>query len=558
MRSGIPLTLALSVVGCNDSIDALYAAGKDVPPYVEATTGTSGDESSGGVPTTTSITGDGPDLTSSDLTSSGSTSGDDIGTDTTGSAPLPPPSIVTMDLPLKVSVAGPMQVYVYAENAATAELTLDDAHTFPLTNEGDIDGDGVDLFSGVVPIYGPPDNGPHTLTATARRDGLEDSLSRPFEVGTPPAGALGWEKYGGAASKTTRLATTPDGYVYEGGSFEINGLARPAIRFRDPVTGVNVWKEGARVLDAREGSIADVAVAPDGRVWVAMNVREGNTWIARIAAFTADMEPTEAELEKPGATVTAIDSDSAGGCLAVGFMVTPFGDADVLVWRMTAEGMPILSGYPWDNVPDGQLAHSFTDLAYDVVVDRLTDEAWIVGGSQGDHDINEPGLEFRGIALHVDIDTFDILSPVIVAPPVGNIKHSLFYGAWIEPESLLVTGYQCDMLCAQQSILATRYSFAGVPTWGYSSNPPAQAIGQSIASNTHGIILIAATIKDGMTWRGYLLGRTNVTEAFVPVAFPGKDPSNATSVVVGPYDWPFVAGNATFNGALQGYVMHTH
>lgn len=408
-----------------------------------------------------------------------------------------------------------------------------------------------------MPITGS-DDGPHTLTATARRDDLEDSEERHFQVDTPAAGSLAWEKYGGVGTKTTRLAATPDGHVYEGGSFEINGLARPAIRLRDPFTGADVWKEGARVLDAREGSIAGVAVAPDGRVWVAMNVRDGNTWIARIVAFTADTEPTDAQLEKPGTTVTSIASDSAGGCFAVGFMVTPFGDSDVLIWRMTTTGQPIFSGQPWDSLPGGFLPHWFNDLAFDVVVDRLTDEAWIVGGSVGRYNINEQTVEARGLILHVDIDTFDLLSPVFIAPPAGNIRQSLFYGAWIEPESILVAGYQCDMMCLTQSVLATRYSFAGVPTWGYSSAPAKVAIGNSIASNTHGTVLIASSIKDGMTMHGYLLGRDGATEAFAPVAFPGKDTSNATSVVVGPYDWPFVGGNVTVDGALQGYVMHTH
>jgi hypothetical protein len=45
---------------------------------------------------------------------------------------------------------------------------------------------------------------------------------------------------------------------------------------------------------------------------------------------------------------------------------------------------------------------------------------------------------------------------------------------------------------------------------------------------------------------------------FAPVVFPGKGTSSATSVVVGPYDWPFVGGVVTVNNATQGYVMRMH
>ncbi|MCY1070599.1 hypothetical protein OV090_38010 [Nannocystis sp. RBIL2] len=561
MRSWLAPALAVTLAplaGCNEA-DALYAAGKAVPPWESTSTGTTGTGDAGEQTSEATGTsgGEGTSDASSEgpaATSFGPTS---IGTDSMGDAPVEPPSIEGLIVPVKVTTAGPMQVSLHAKHALSAEVTLDGKATFFLENEGDADQDGTDLFSGVIPIYGSADNGPHSLVATVRRGGLKDELGRKFDVATPPAGALAWEKFGGAGTQDARLAVTSEGFVYEGGALTINGVAHPAIRLRDPITGNDVWPEGTRVIDAREGSIADIAVTQDGEVWVAMNVKDGNVWTARMALFTAEMAPKDAQLEKPGATIQAIDTTSAGGCFGAGFFTTIYGDADMLVWHVTAEGMPILSGYPWDYVP-GDGLEKFSDLAFDVVVDRLTDEAWIVGGSRGKHNLNEPASEIRAVILHVDIDTFEHLSPVLVRPPNGDIKQSTFHGAWLEPEGLLVTGYQCDMMCLGQSVIATRYNFASIPQWGFETLPNGISAGNAIASTTHGTVLIAATMKEGGTTHGFLFGREGTEQAFAPVVFPGAGSSSATSVVVGPYDWPFGGGNVTMGGVPQGYVLRLH
>ncbi|WAS96482.1 hypothetical protein [Nannocystis punicea] len=562
MRPWLAPTLALTLAplaGCNE-VDALYAAGKAVPPgEPTATTGTTGTGGPGEQTSDTTgassgegtggATSEGPDATSFGPTS--------IGTDSMGDAPVEPPSIEVLIVPFKVTTAGPMPVSVYAKHALTAKVVLDDKETFYLENEGDADLDGVDLFSGAIPIYGSPDNGLHSLVATVQRGELTDELGRKFEVSTPPAGALAWEKFGGAGTKDSRLAVTSDGSVVEGGALTINGVAHPAIRLRDPITGNDLWPEGTRVLDAREGSIADIALTQNGDVWVAMNVKDGNVWTARLALFTPDMAPTGAQLEKPGATIQAIDTTDAGGCFGAGFFTTLYGDTDMLVWHVAADGTPILSGLPWDYTPD-EKPHQFTDLAFDVVVSKLTDEAWIVGGARGKHNLNEPASETRAVIVHVDIDTFEHLSPVFIRPPKGNIQQSLFLGAWIETEGLLVTGYQCDMMCLGQSVIAERYSLAGVPQWGFETPPNGASAGNAIASTTHGTIVIAAMMKEGDTTHGFLLGRAGAEQAFAPVAFPGSGTSSATSFVVGPYDWLFGGGNVTMGGVPQGYVLRLH
>lgn len=459
-------------------------------------------------------------------------------------------------MPAKISAAGPVEIVVHAD-AATVRGVLDDGDTvLQFEDEGDEDGDGVHVFSAVLPIYGSVDNGTHTLEAIAERGDLADSMTRPFEVTAPTAGLLAWGRHGGQGSRTHRLALDAEGIVFEGGALEIGGTGRPAVRKRDPINGADLWPAGWITVDNREGSVADLEVTPDGRLWVAMNVHAGNTWSARIALLEPDMQPTGIELETPGTTVTAIADDGDGGYFGAGYATTFHGDADVLLFRSTGDGKTVVSGHPWDYVPPYKASHTFVDLAFDVVVDEQAGEVWIVGASRGQHE--DPAKETRGMLVRVDLDTLDVLDPVIIAPKVGAMTQSMFYGGALDPAGLLVVGHECTKDCSSQRATAYRYGAGGVGTVIYSGNATSVAFGSSIARNAHGAVLIAVNVKVGPTMRGTLLGLHDGVEWFAPLEFPGKGPSEASSVAVGPYDWAFAAGRATLNGALQAYVMRPH
>jgi hypothetical protein len=149
------------------------------------------------------------------------------------------------------------------------------------------------------------------------------------------------------------------------------------------------------VLDDHEGWAVDVAEAPDGRLWVAMNVRLApNVWRPRIVLLDPTGQFTGVEVPaEAGQTVTGLDNDGTGGCVAVGFAGTGQGDTDVVVWRMNGDHVPVLSGKSWDYQAADDLPHEFTDIATDVVVQDGV--AWIVGLSYG-HD-DEKDLRSRGI-----------------------------------------------------------------------------------------------------------------------------------------------------------------
>jgi len=301
-------------------------------------------------------------------------------------------------------------------------------------------------------------------------------------------------------------------------------------------------------------------VAPDGRLWVAMNVREAaNKWRPRIVLLDAagkflNVEvPTEA-----GQTVTGIDHDGTGGCVAVGFVGTGLGDTDVAFWRMNGEHVPVLSGKTWDYQPAGQKAHWFTDLATDVVVKDGV--AWIVGMSVGQHD-EIMGTRSRGLILRVDIDTAGALGPAIIAPDSAAWTQSKFFGAAVHPDGILVTGNGCNEACDTQRVETALYTAAGVRTWFLPEEPAAAvAYGSAVALNSHGGVVIAATMREGAALRGFLLGRV-VHADLEPFSVPfpaSKEDSEATGVTIDSFDRVFGAGYRTFDGVTEARVLLIH
>ena len=289
-----------------------------------------------------------------------------------------------------------------------------------------------------------------------------------------------------------------------------------------------------------------------------MNVREAaNVWRPRIILldttgdFTGIEIPTEA-----GQTVSAIDNDETGGCVAVGFGASGQGDMDVLIWRMNGDHVPILSGKAWDYQP-GVWPHKFTDLATDVVV--RDGVAWIVGLSSGNHDeLKDP--HDRGFIMRMDIDTAGVLGPVIIAPKAGAFTQSKFFGAAAHPDGVLVTGNGCNDTCDTQRVETALYTATGTRTWFKPEKTSATAYGVAVALNKHGGVVVAATMRDGTAQRGFLLGRVVYTQAEpFNAPFPAsKENSEASAIAIDAFDRVFGGGYRTNGGIIEARAVLAH
>lgn len=566
LRPTIALAIAVALPGCADNFAADLKAVEDAPylstggatddapttdPDVGTTAGTTAASTTGDDGETT----DGAMVTSGagDSTMTGTDAGEDTYSSSSGGA-LPPPTILEVDMPGKVALAGPVSFTTTTANATSARAKLDGVDI------GALQDDGGGVFSGAVAIYGAVDNGAHVLEVIAVREELADHRSVPFEVNAPATGTVALAVAGPAGSRTRRIALTAERDVIEAGTLVIAGVQRPMIRKLSGVTGAELWAKGTIVLDDREGWAVDVAVAPDGHLWVAMNVRTApNVWRPRIVELDAAGHPTGVEVPaEAGQTVTGIDNDGTGGCVAVGFASSGQTDTDVIVWRMNGEHVAVLGGKPWDFLPNVKSEpHKFTDIATDVVV--RDGVAWIVGMSVGLHDNFKTAS--RGFVLRMDIDTAGVLGPVIIAPPSDFWTQSKFFGAAAHPDGVLVTGNACNGTCDSERIETALYTAAGGRPWFRPELASVSARGNAVALNAHGGVVVAVTMREGAALRGYLLGRTVYDDQAAPFSVPfpaSKEDSEASAVAIDEFNRIAGGGYRTLGGVTESRTILAH
>ncbi|MBA3548626.1 MAG: hypothetical protein H0T76_19245 [Nannocystis sp.] len=559
------LALLTLLAGCTSPAYDLYlehaddaGSTSDSSGNTAATTGDATPTSTGGIGSEgADATGDTPDATdtapmSDSATDSATDSGD--ATDTEDSPPVGEPDkpvIVSIELPANVYTAGPVPLAVQAEHTGSVSVTVDGA------DAGELIAAGGGLFTGALPIRGAIDNGAHAVEVTAKQGPYEVSQGADFSVATPAPGTVAWSFPGPDGSRTNRVAVTPEDDLIEVGQTLIGGVPRPTIRKRSGTTGAELWPEKTITLDTREGAAVDVAVLPDGRMWVAMNVRPpGKDQRARIVLLDADGHATGVELEATaGQIVRALAVDAEGGCFAVG-LAGVMGDWDIAYWRIDAAGVPTL-GDTFDYKPEEFEPHSFVDLASDVVIDG--DVAWVVGMSKGEHD-NDLTKPLRGILVPMNVHTGP-LGLASVAPADNGWPQSAFFGAALHPEGVVTTGYRCDKTCSNYEILTSRYGVDGKRVWFENDAPTAGlAYGSDVVLDSQGRALVAGAVMQNGKLRGYVFGRK--LDVLGPPVFdhwyPGVGPSEALGIVRDRYDRILPAGYITVSGETQARVTRIH
>ena len=551
--------LAVALAACNspqyeiwvDGQAKFASTGEVVSTGADATSGGPGNESGEGDETTG---GESASVANTDVTTATDT-GDAADTgDTTDTDDSPPvidpdrPVIVSIDLPDEVYAAGPVSLSVQTKSTGAARVMLDGADAGTLNAAGD------GLFKGELPVLGAIDNGPHSIEVIATAGPYEARKPDAFEVKAPKPGTEAWSHAGPAGSRTNRVAVTPERDLIEGGQTELGGVPQPTIRKRSGVDGDELWTV---VLDTREGAVVDVAVLPDGRMWVAMNVREPmKDSQPRIALLDADGQPTDVDvLGTLGRVVRGIAADATGGCFAVG-VAGVMGDWDFAYWRIDAAGVPTLSDV-YDYQPMFE-PHKFRDLASDVVIDG--DVAWVVGLSQGQHEDDNP-IYTRGVLVPMDLHTAERVGPVIVAPKDDGWWHSAFFGGALHPDGVLVAGYGCNETCDLYRIETSLYTAAGDRTWHEKEDSnDGLAYGSDVVFDSQGRALVAGAVTQNGKLRGYVFGRAvkNNWVTGIDHWYPGIGPSEALGIVRDSFDRILPVGYLTVNGETQARITRIH
>ena len=570
MRRRLPLAAAVLPAGCHSAEYELYleqqekfasnssdSSGDAEPTTAGDTAASTGAIGSDSVADSTTDTADTTDATDTAPQSGTATDTGDA-SDTADSPPVgepDKPEIVSIDLPANVYAAGPVELAVQAEHTGSVYVTLDGA------DAGELIAAGEGLFTGSLAIHGAIDNGSHAVEVIATQGKYEDRKPAMFNVSTPEPGTPAWSKAGPVASRTNRVAVTPDGDLIEVGQTVIGGVPRPTLRKRSAATGAELWPEKTITLDTREGAAVDVAVLPDGRMWVAMNVREPmKDSRPRIALLDADGQAVGIEaLGTSGQVIRAFAVDQEGACFAVGLAVV-MGDWDFAYWRIDTTGEQTLD-HTYDYRPFGKAPHSFVDLASDVVIDG--DVAWIVGMSTGQHDAEQkdPAFYLRGVLVPMDLHTGKLAGSAIVAVTNPGWGQSALFGAGLHPEGVLVTGYGCDKTCSTYRIETSLYSVDGTRTWfEHEADNNGLAYGSDVVFDGQGRALVSAAVTQNGKLRGYVFGRKVGPPGAVLFDhwYPGAGPSEALGIARDVFDRIFPVGYVTVNGQTEARVTRIH
>jgi hypothetical protein len=426
-------------------------------------------------------------------------------------------------------------------------------------NVGELAGAGKDVFVGELAMKGAIDNGTRHVEVIATLDNHEDSDEATFEVHAPDAGNVAWSMPGPLGSRTNRIALTPEGDVIEAGLRIGAGVPRPSLHKRSGFDGSDLWPNKV-LLSELEGHVADVAIAPDGGIWVAMNVKEASQkWRPHIVLLNPD--GTATGVDRPGElghTLRGIAADAKGGSFAAGFAVVDGGDLDIVFQGVSETHQGTVTN-TWDYQPMDALPHSFGDAAMDVVIDG--DVAWVAGLSVGKHAGNgDIDTYTRGLIVRLDIHTGETLGPVIIAPLSGAWKHSMFYGLAPHPEGVVVAGAGCQDTCGGiQRIETSRYTSLGERIWYQPEAPAEGAYGSDVVVDTQGRAIVVGASKQSGVLRGQVLAHTLDKVELEPLWahwFPvSKEYSEALGAARDQYDRIFIGGYVTAGGSPQARLV---
>jgi hypothetical protein len=561
LRAVLP-ALALFFTGCAPDLEGIIQEIQDAPLLStgpssgpDTATPTSTDDSGGvwssshgggGTTTAGSTEDDSPDT--GGVGSTGQSGASSSASDGAGDEVLLP-EVVAIELPAVVHAAGPVPITVQT-NAASVRVKLDGVDVGELVDAGG------ELFVGELAVKGAISNGTRQVEVLATLGEHEASKGASFEVKVPEAGKPAWAKPGPLGSRTNRIALTPGGDVIEAGLRIGASIPRPSIHKRSGLNGTDLW--GKKVLLSElEGHVADLAIAPDGGIWVAMNVKEvDQKWRPHILLLAPDGSPTG--VDEPGAlgsTLRAIAADEEGGCFGVGFAVVEGGDLDVVYQGVNAAHQGTVTD-PWDYQPPKAPAHSFADAAMDVVIDG--DVAWVAGLSVGPHD--GKAIRTRGMIVPIDIHTGTVVGPVIIAPASELWKESMFFGLALDLDGVVVTGAGCQDGCGGvQRIETSRYTLAGVRTWHQPEAPAEGAYGSDVVVDSQGRAIVAGASQQGGVLRGQAFARTIGKVELWPLWahwFPfSKESSEALGAARDEYDRIFIGGYITAGGSPQTWIV---
>ena len=371
-------------------------------------------------------------------TSTGASDGSSDSSSSSGPAELEPPKIVGVTLmPNTLMSAGLVTVAVAVKDASAVTMVVDKGDPVALTL---VEDDGV-LFTGEIIVYGESWNGEHDVVAVATRD---DEASEPwpekFSVAAPAAGSEAWlEKSPLVPSYGNAVDVDDQGDVLELFTSPTPNGQECYVRRRN-FKGESVWIGNARWIAQGEDCVGeDVKFAPDGTIWVLVNVYENGfgrwqLWHLDDDGMPLGQTPQVGSLTHMG---HGLDVNADGDVLLCGTRPAAQDDDAWVRFQPVGDGSWTV---PWDYVePIEQKEHKFSERTEDCafVEDRIV----VVGAVWGEHQKGSGTFQNRGFALELSLAAANLAEVVNPPAPAWHSGHHA-----VAPDGqggYVAVGYNC-------------------------------------------------------------------------------------------------------------------
>ncbi len=444
--------------------------------------------------------------------------------------------------------AGPVTVTVQAEGAAEVWMNVDDSEAIALEVVG---GDGTQ-FVGEIAVLGESWNGVHTVSAIAKSGEL---ASEPwgdfFTVTAPPAGSEAWKKKSAITpSIGNAVAVDGEGEVLELFTEWGNPGGRCHVRRRD-AAGEPVWPQDTTPLAAGVPCVGeDIKVAPDGTLWVLVNIRVDQ--VDRWQLFHLD--PDGLPLEKPQVgdfqeIGRGLDVNAAGGVLLCG--VRPGAESRDDAWVKLSPAIGKGWTVPWTyKGVNLEFEERTKDCAF--VEDRIV----VVGEVFGRHDMNDLKSLSRSFVVEFSVNGAKLPEAVATAVPAWQSGYEAV--APDDEGGYVAVGTTCDakvVPCSPTKGVVTWFSLGAALEW---EQPVVAATVSDVAANPAGGVVVAAQAlqkEQGFLVQAWALGQGKPSWAYQGTL---SDIQMATGIALGPYGYISAGGFYLDGDTLAAGVVTLH
>jgi hypothetical protein len=493
------------------------------------------------------------------VTSSEPTTGDSTGS-TTAEPPAAAPKIVSVALaPDEIVKAGAIAVQVEASNASDVTMTVDDGEPVTLAASG------ADFYQGAIEIYGSSMNGGHSVLITAKNAGLIDTWLADFAVAAPPAGENIWLKTNAVPHSQTRaVAVDRDSNLYEVGTSGTGAAARLVASKRDEHGKIS-WPGMWMVYHEQESRGEDVAMAPDGKIYVLGNYQDNDQhtrwWLARLDPAVGALvgDPEIGEVDEPARGLAVADNgDIVIAGTAVVWGEQNADDVQVKIWILPTGGNGINKEWGYSPLMKN---HKFSEVPEDVAI--VGERIFVTGSVEGIH----PGdLDFisRKRLFVVEMNFNGVIARTYVA---GNQPYQRSGGYAVADDGaggVVTAGWACNDVCTQVGDMHWLKSGAEEFTLHdrqqeVGNAGPAYALDVAYSPSGYNVFASAVGMSPGLNLALRVTGRRpKEPSPVLSYTFDTGEIEMGQAVAVGPHGYVWFAGLRMLDDTLWAVAGKCH